>query len=414
VPHPTDEFDKNTLPDPELNPLLNPLLAAHMGRWAEVYFTNPPERRGQAVADLLRELQSAPPPEADPSLGLSAPIIQAPIIQVPIIEDPIIRDELTGTELEIETAETRDSPSTAIETVRSCSACGYENLEAQRFCGMCGTSLLIAPQSQAHPVVEEPVLAAAGSWNESEPSVGNHFAEYANPPATNSVQDDYIPDTAERLPQEALPHFVVETEDAPYRYRLYVVGAVAILLAVLVYIGWRTRTASSSASTRPALPAAVSAAQPSPAVPTQENINQMVSPEGNSPVPVQSQRQAHASSQPSQRADSQPAAQIVPVAGSSSAVVSEPSTAEDLATAEKYLNGGAAVPRDSSQAAEWLWKAMRQGNVAATMALADLYLRGDGVPQSCDQAHVLLDAAARKGSKAAAERLRHLQAFGCQ
>lgn len=407
MPHPTDEFDKNALPDPELNPLLNPLLAAHMGRWAEVYFTNPPERRGQAVADLLRELQSAPPPEADPGLGLSAPIIQ-----VPIIEDPIIRDESTGTELEIETAETRDSPSTAIETVRSCSACGYENLEAQRFCGMCGTSLLIAPQSQAPPV-EEPVLAAAGSWNEFEP-LSSHFIEYTNPPATNSVEDDYIPDTAERLPQEALPHFAIETEDAPYRYRLYVVGAVAILLAVLVYMGWRTRTASSSASTRPALPAVVSAAQPSPAAPTQENINQTVSPEGNSPVPVQSQQQAHASFQPSQRTDSRPATQIVPVAGSSSAVLSEPSTAEDLATAEKYLNGGVGVPRDSSQAAEWLWKAMRQGNVAATMALADLYLRGDGVPQSCDQAHVLLDAAARKGSKAAAERLRHLQAFGCQ
>jgi TPR repeat protein len=48
------------------------------------------------------------------------------------------------------------------------------------------------------------------------------------------------------------------------------------------------------------------------------------------------------------------------------------------------------------------------------MALADLYLKGDGVTKSCDQAHVLLDAAARKGSRAAAERLRHLQAFGCE
>ena len=44
------------LPDTELNPLVNPLLAAHMGRWAEVYFTSPPERRAQAVSDLVREL----------------------------------------------------------------------------------------------------------------------------------------------------------------------------------------------------------------------------------------------------------------------------------------------------------------------------------------------------------------------
>ena len=46
------------LPDTELNPLVNPLLAAHMGRWAEVYFTSPPEKRAQAVSDLVRELSN--------------------------------------------------------------------------------------------------------------------------------------------------------------------------------------------------------------------------------------------------------------------------------------------------------------------------------------------------------------------
>jgi hypothetical protein len=50
--------DRNsTLPSPELNPLLNPVLGAHMGRWAEVYFTAPPEKREEAVLELLRELQ---------------------------------------------------------------------------------------------------------------------------------------------------------------------------------------------------------------------------------------------------------------------------------------------------------------------------------------------------------------------
>jgi TPR repeat protein len=82
--------------------------------------------------------------------------------------------------------------------------------------------------------------------------------------------------------------------------------------------------------------------------------------------------------------------------------------------AEKYLNGNAGMPRDSKEAAQWLWKAVRKSNLAATMALSDLYLRGDGVPKSCDQARLLLDAAARKGSAAAAERLRNLQAFGCE
>jgi hypothetical protein len=398
VPHATDESDKNTLPDPELNPLLNPLLAAHMGRWAEVYFTNPPEKRGQAVAELIRELQSAPPPEPDPG---------------PLLPAPVIQDESAGKGLEIEMVETRDSFSTAVETVRNCSACGYENLETQRFCGMCGASLLAPLQievAQAH----EPVLAAADSWNESEPSLGSRFIEYTNPPATSSVEQDYIRETAGTLSQETLPHFDIEPDGASYRYRLYVGVAVAILLAVLVYMGWRGTTAlSSSASPQSALPAAVPAAQPAPTASIQESTKQTVSPEDNQPAPIQSEKQADAGSRKGQPTNSRPAAQIAPVAGSSSAAVSEPSAAEDLATAEKYLNG-AGVPRDSGQAAQWFWKAMRQGNVAATMALADLYLRGDGVSQSCDQAHVLLDAAARKGSKAAAERLRHLQAFGCQ
>jgi len=82
--------------------------------------------------------------------------------------------------------------------------------------------------------------------------------------------------------------------------------------------------------------------------------------------------------------------------------------------AEKYLNGGPGAARDSRQAATWLWKAVGKKNLTATMLLSDLYLRGDGVPKNCDQARLLLDAAGRKGATAAAERLRNLQAFGCQ
>ncbi|MGA8340362.1 MAG: hypothetical protein WB781_00345, partial [Candidatus Sulfotelmatobacter sp.] len=49
----------STLTPPELNPLLNPLLAQNMGRWAQVYFTSPPEKREQAVQELVRELEAA-------------------------------------------------------------------------------------------------------------------------------------------------------------------------------------------------------------------------------------------------------------------------------------------------------------------------------------------------------------------
>lgn len=90
------------------------------------------------------------------------------------------------------------------------------------------------------------------------------------------------------------------------------------------------------------------------------------------------------------------------------------SGATDLAMARSYLDGTNGHERNSTEAADWLWRAVSKKNAEATLLLADLYLRGDGVSKNCDQARVLLDAAARKGSKDAAERLRNLQAFGCE
>ncbi len=82
--------------------------------------------------------------------------------------------------------------------------------------------------------------------------------------------------------------------------------------------------------------------------------------------------------------------------------------------AENYLSGAEGVGRDHAEAAQWLWKAVAKRNVEAASLLSDLYLKGDGVPKSCEQARILLDTAARKGVAKAAEQLRHLQAYGCQ
>ena len=82
--------------------------------------------------------------------------------------------------------------------------------------------------------------------------------------------------------------------------------------------------------------------------------------------------------------------------------------------AQRYLNGTNGQERNGAEAARWLWKAVAKENADATLLLSDLYLKGDGVGKNCDQARVLLDAAARRGMKDAGERLRHLQAFGCE
>jgi TPR repeat protein len=87
---------------------------------------------------------------------------------------------------------------------------------------------------------------------------------------------------------------------------------------------------------------------------------------------------------------------------------------EELAMAEGYLQAKPGRARDSQEAAKWLWRSVAKQNLTAALALSDLYMRGDGVPKSCDQARLLLDVAAKKGSSAAAERVRNLSASGCQ
>jgi TPR repeat protein len=82
--------------------------------------------------------------------------------------------------------------------------------------------------------------------------------------------------------------------------------------------------------------------------------------------------------------------------------------------AESYLSGRQGKLRDSSEAAKWLWKSVAKQNAEAALLLSDLYVRGDGVPQNCDQARLLLDAAASKGAPGAGERIRNLPNVGCQ
>jgi Sel1 repeat len=60
---------------------------------------------------------------------------------------------------------------------------------------------------------------------------------------------------------------------------------------------------------------------------------------------------------------------------------------------------------DAAAAAAWLSKAMAKGNPDAPVRLADMYVKGDGVPRSCEQALTLLKSAANKGNAAARARL---------
>jgi TPR repeat protein len=96
-----------------------------------------------------------------------------------------------------------------------------------------------------------------------------------------------------------------------------------------------------------------------------------------------------------------------------STVAALESSSPDLRLAQRYLSGSTGV-RDPSEAAKLLWRAVGKQNATAAILLSDLYMRGDGVPRSCDQARLLLVAAAKRGSPLAAQQLRNLESQGCQ
>jgi hypothetical protein len=103
-----------------------------------------------------------------------------------------------------------------------------------------------------------------------------------------------------------------------------------------------------------------------------------------------------------------------PGVGGDDTVVSLRSSAggTELANALQYLSGdeGRAEP---AVAVKWLWAAEKKGNPQATVLLANLYAWGRGVPQNCEQARVLLIAAANRGSTEAAQQLQDMESDGC-
>jgi len=409
---PTDEPKVSILPEPELNPLLNPLLAAHMGRWAEVYFTNPPEKRARAVSDLVRELASNPTPaEVSPQRG---------------DRDGEHRHGRTAEPVQSESAE-----SYAEEAGIVCETCGHKNSGAHRYCGMCGLPLTPIANSEAQQNAAEAAQVAVPGWYEPDESA---LSAIPNQPdsAADFVfegQDDPTPEAPplswrKERPEELHMLSQYQPEPASHNYRLYVGVVVTILLALLVYVTWRNNAASSSGNSPTTLPQALptssgepqaaTASKPAQDAPaSQLNSKNSAEPTSAAAPTSQAPKQADASSVRNGRVKTH-APQLAPVNANSAVGAAGQSGSVELSTAEKYLNAGPGTARDSQQAVSWLWKAVAKQNLTATMLLSDLYLRGDGVPKSCDQAHLLLDAAARKGVAAAGERLRNLPAFGCQ
>src|SRR5689334_21725943 len=115
------------MPRPELNPLTNPVLGRNLGRWAQVYFTSPPEKREEAVSELLQELENDPNPSPLPARTPSSPHSATSLPPAPVIS--ALR-------------QARDSVQVAmVQPELRCPTCSRANTEDNRFCGYCGNSL---------------------------------------------------------------------------------------------------------------------------------------------------------------------------------------------------------------------------------------------------------------------------------
>jgi hypothetical protein len=496
----------STLPIPELNPLLNPILGQNMGRWAEVYFTSPPEKRAQAVLELLRELQEKAAAEG---IAVSS-------------ESPMQERALEFHEAHA------PKPVDPLETIR-CQACGWENPASHRFCGMCGgrvaeplpqASAFAAVANADDPALEDPFGGrhlenrqignrhsedrhSEDQHSEDRHSEGRHIEDHPiedspvdtrllddqpdedrpkeQPSAQMTINESEIHDSSihdlasEDLASEesaihepqttrladplfepaASPddlsllrakfgrHTLENRDDKSAEdvrdasesrsYRIYMGMALAAAILALGYIAWRN-TQATSRTTRVELQAPPAVAT-QPAIPAQAPPSPSVNSSANASLPGASGNNV-SDRAPSESNEASPPSKEYPPrdnAGSNNGGASravDPSTsliatapaqepsagngAEELAVAQGYLNGTNGEPRNSAEAAKWLWKSMAKHNATATLLLADLYLKGDGVAKNCDQARVLLDSAALRGLKEAGERLQSLQAFGCQ
>lgn len=358
------------LPRPDLNPLMNPLLGENMGRWAQVYFTSPPDQREQAVEKLLQELEAQPGSKKPVSSEITHKTENAAVSRV-----PASRPEIEFPALAIPDS-TNDEPDLSDHSVLHdlvlCPACRQRNPAEQRFCGICGMSLtrdLVATTPNAAPRAQ------------------------ASKPMENPESDWGW------LRERTLSTYEVRS-DTGSRSRGLIVALVLLVIGLGGYILWQNRARLSHEQAPPSA-SSVSESASSPSM----NLPIASTP---SPAPVQQPAVGKPPKRPASSA--LPAASDKAIARPGESSIASPSEdgRDDLLRARQYL-AGEGIPKNSWMASQLLWKAIGKQNSEAVLLLSDLYARGDGVPRSCEQARILLVSAAKKGSSAAAQKLRSIE-----
>ena len=417
LPYPSEKqsAERGQTPNPELNPMTNPTLGRNLGRWAEVYFTTPAERREQAVLELLRELEQVE--QEHPDL-VTASHVESPAA----LETPATNEHNTALEEIVRQFEQPGSLA-AIDHLKShmCPACQHANRPDQLYCGMCGYRLNTASASE--PVGEQASPSEVREQRIAKnteavlPLFGSQ-PPYAQEPETVGIMD-------------RTPLWPLHVEDeGRWGSTFKVIAVVAVLAAAALVFLYQRRAVSPSAltsvSSRPSAGPSPYSTEPvasthAPARDSAGTATSPVAPLGESQKSEDPPTKSLAPTAPSPNvpeipAHSADAAQsAAPARAQSSSLktgVPTESGDEEFKRARELLAGRKSPP-DAGQASVWLWKAVAKHNGPAVLLLADLYARGDGVPRSCDQARILLAAALKRGSVEANQKLQELQHAGC-
>lgn len=106
-----------------------------------------------------------------------------------------------------------------------------------------------------------------------------------------------------------------------------------------------------------------------------------------------------------------PANAAAPVQGPPASQNQQTATVKNMVPGE-HESIRAEHARTAAARSVWLWKATAKGNPDAPLQLAEMYVKGDGVPRSCEQAVVLLKTAALNNNAQACNRLATMYTIG--
>lgn len=363
------------LPNARLNPLLNPLLAKQLGRWAHIYYTASVDKREAAIEKLVCELEAeaakiagntaTPVPREEHSQDAAAPRTTGPVLvaaqhtEPPPVAPPVI--ENVHTEDLVVAPPISASP-------------GVESEEQT--------------QAMPEPMPESPMPE---SWHELIRQHASSPPPEEPPPAPEFLSAEIVPKLASepvlekgRTAAEDYRSFddllarsdaaqldMANVTPAPtrrWRVPLVAAGVLAVLGGSFwIASGHHARTAAieqAHVPPKPVTPPVVAAEPPTPAKPA---------------VSTAARTGVHE----------------VLVSKNTPLVENTQATDPELAAGMRSLQGNG-VERNSAEAARHLWQSVKNQNGSALVVLAGLYAQGDGVTKDCDQAKILLDAASKQ------------------